>query len=185
MAKTYEPISTVTATNNSTTILSFTGIPSTYTELSVSGSFSFYNTGLGGSNRIAIRLNDDTTNSNYWTTAMRGQASGYTNAYVNGGYPGFYIESFGFDQADGTGSLYFDIMGYKENTWTAYRSGIYRSGGVIGTGVVGGFTPHAAQGSLSYVGASGIVNKISILAGSDSFPFKQNSTFTLYGTTAG
>jgi hypothetical protein len=69
MPGTYEPIATITA-NGSTNTFTFSSIPSTYTDLIISGTFK--NSQSGGS--VNMRFNSD-TGSNYSRTGIYGTGS--------------------------------------------------------------------------------------------------------------
>ena len=66
MATTYEPIATTTVTNGTTSTVTFSSIPSTFTDLVV----TFNGGGETGGGNIQFKLNND-SNTNYSFTILR------------------------------------------------------------------------------------------------------------------
>ena len=71
MALTYEPIATYTHTGASTTNLTLSSIPATYTDLVLVGNIIY---SANGGNYISLRFNDD-TNTNYSSTPIVGNGT--------------------------------------------------------------------------------------------------------------
>lgn len=91
---TYEPIATQTASGSSATI-SFTSIPSTYTDLIL-----VVNGSLSAGNNTRMRLNNDTS-ADYSMTVLAGDgtnASSYRDSsQTSFSYPGFYDTAMGMN----------------------------------------------------------------------------------------
>lgn len=86
MPSTYTPIATNTVTGSSTTTVTFSSIPATYTDLLVVSNYK-----SAGNNYLMMRFNGDTGN-NYSRTEMLGTGSSITN-YRGTNEPYAYISS--------------------------------------------------------------------------------------------
>lgn len=170
MATTYEPIATQTTASDGVTLITFSSIPTTYTDLRVVGSFSGASTGLSGSTSVVVKIGSGT----YKVRATETNAT--TLQFVAYDSGGFDPRVKGYEVADGTGAFVFDVFNYRSTTTKAMRSQAFS---VTGTGTSGQYVPTMcySAGSLSMTSA---VSSIQIQAFGS---LKQNSRFTLYGIT--
>lgn len=179
MAKTYIPIQTITTSNNTTTDITFSSIPSsTYDDLRIVIACSFVNTGLGGSNSLYIKMHPSSTA--YFWSGLAAYPSSLSSYGANGSYPGFPIEIYGYQEGDCTSMAVVDIFNYWQTSSGIMRSICASAGGASGTGVSGGGSARAwiSTGSLNETSA---ISSVTVSAANSSYPFKQNSYFTLYG----
>lgn len=159
---TYEPIATQTVSGTSTATVTFTSIPSTYTDIIV-----VINAGYETDSRdVTWQVNND-TGSNYSTTNVNADS---TSAYSSRGsnQVKFYSNCLGYPSA-GTGIIC--LMDYANTT--TFKTAISRNG-----------TPtNMAQAAVHLWRSTAAINRL------DFFPnvsgnFSSGSTFTLYGIAA-
>lgn len=161
MANTYEKISSITLSNTASTI-TFNNIPSTYTDLVISG--SDLNTRIGD---IFLRFNSDAGN-NYSRSYLVGNGSGVemsrnnSTAQIAAGYfptgsTGFgylmHINSYSNPSVYKTMLLQYATIG----NWSGLMVGLWQN--------------------------TSIINTIDFIAQSSSF--NAGTTFTIYGIKAG
>jgi len=160
MASTYEPIATYTATGSSGT-LSFTSIPSTYTDLIlvVNGSV---NTG----NNTRMRFNND-TGSNYSMTVLAGDGSSAASyrdsSQTSFSYPGY--------ATTGMGTYIIQIQNYS-NTST-YKTFISRNSNAA----------NQAQVGVGLWRSTSAINQVDLYTASGA-TWTTSTTATLYGIKA-
>jgi hypothetical protein len=166
MPTTYEPIATTTVSGTSTGSVSFTSIPSTYTDLRL-----VYNGGWITSFGYAVywlRLNGDTgTNysatyiQSYGTGQLSGRESNQSNMYLN----------YSSDSGNAACITMFDIMNYSNST--TYKT-------VLATG------REAAWGLSVSAGLWRSTSAVSSLElrMADNVKMSSGSVITLYGIKA-
>lgn len=168
MAVTYEPIATTTWSSNTSTI-SFSSIPSTYTDLIIQGTiFAYF--GSSTYTETRIRFNSD-SNTNYSATVIYGDGSSTTSARASNqtGISRFYLPA---GTTDGNrGSLIINVQNYSNTT--TYKTALIRSGG-------GSQVTDATVGLWRSTSA---INSIDI-TNVDSGTGFVAGTLTLYGITA-
>ena len=159
---TYEPIATQTVSGSSTGTVTFTSIPSTYTDIVV-----IINAGyLSDSRDITWRINNN-TGSNYSGTVASGNGTSATSSrYLSQNK--HFTNCLGFPDA-GTGIIY--LMNYANTT--TFKTAISRAG----------TTTNVTQVNSHLWQLTDAINRL------DFFPnvsgnFLSGSTFTLYGIKA-
>lgn len=161
MAATYEPISTTTLGSANATV-TFTSIPSTYTDLIliISGSYT------SGNPDGKLTFNND-TGTNYSQTFMEGDGSATSSGRYNN-QAQIYIDAIG----GGTGQMnyIYSIMNYANTTTYKTAIGKYSNAAVGLDAIVGMWRSTSA------------INRIDINASSSTFT--SGSKFTLYGVKA-
>lgn len=181
MTKVYDPIQTITVSDNSTSVVNFTSIPQTFTDLRLVCSFSYFNTGLGGGNNFIFRFNSDATASRYREAGIRifSTTSNPITGYIDSGSSG-YLRSNMSISSDRHAIVIIDISGYTNS----YSKGISVMGtGFSGTGVAGQTSASAAHTNASYFyggSATPAITSINLLFNSP-YNFQATSYFTLYG----
>ena len=164
MPITYEPIATTTLTSN--TVITFSSIPSTYTDLRL----VLFNTPSYAENRPIIYFNGDETSSYSRVTLQANGSSVQTVSNLN---------SSGVVSNSNTGptavGLYtFDIFGY---TRSIFKTVIMNSSGEKGT----------SDSNLDFIVGSwrntSVISSISLSATTTS-TFANGTTATLYGIKA-
>jgi hypothetical protein len=162
---TYTPIATFTVTSQST--VSFTSIPSTYTDLILT-TIGKASTAGSSVNQYRIRFNNDTT-SNYSNTQVRGDGS-TASSNRDSSQTELYVGLVGQTSASAETSI-FHIMNYANTTTfkTLLARGNSSSGGFVCANVgLWRKTPEA-------------INRIDIYGPSGE---TLTGTYTLYGITA-
>ena len=158
-AATYEPIATNTVSGSSTTSVSFTSIPSTYTDLIlvVNGSTS-------SADQIDLRFNSD-SGSNYSMTAMYGDGSSAASARATNTtymYGGGWLSTT-------NSTLIIQFMNYANTT--TYKTALWR-GNATSNYV------HAAAGLWRSTSA---ITQIDVSRHTAGVTFSSGTTMTLYG----
>ena len=120
MTATYEKIATTTVTGGS--LISFTSIPATYTDLVV-----ISNGGLANNGGYAVEFNGDTA-SNYSRTFLKGNGSTASSGRGSNEYP-LYVSSDGANQTN-----IWNIMNYSNTT--TYKSFLTRGSGAAANAIV-------------------------------------------------
>lgn len=154
--RTYTPIATQTLSTSAASV-TFSSIPSTYTDLVYIGNFPSV-TGLN----TTVQFNGDTA-GNYSSTQLYGTGSGvgsYRISNSSSGYSGV---------ADGIGMIKGSIQNY--NNTSTYKTLIGR----------GGANVTYLDACVTLWRSTAAINSITFIA-STSFPI--GSTFTLYGIAA-
>lgn len=155
MALTYEPVATQTVSNVST--VSFTSIPSTYTDLRVV--FNGYN------DAPLMKINYNGSTSNLTTTFIGGNGASVGTARYGDGWLYVWPPSVGTYF-----NLSVDIMSYANTA--RWKSWICRSNITDGSG-----------GSTLFIGtwaSTAAINRIDIITSSATM----SGTFTIYGIKA-
>lgn len=148
MARTYEPIQRVTATGSST-IISFTSIPQTYTDLIV------VFTGFATTGNFFVRVNSDSA-TNYSQTDLRGtgsvagasRESNQSNVYI-GDYISDPISAISnailhfINYSNATINKTFLIRGNNSAKFTGLTVGLYRS-----TTAITGLSLHSSSANF-------------------------------------
>ena len=169
MPATYEPIQTQTL-GSATQTVTLSSIPGTYTDLVLVMSFA---TETASGSAIRLRINGDTTASNYSTTFLQGQGSGTSMGHreQNDAALGYQIgatNSF-------VNAYILNFMNYANTS--AFKTYVGRvNSGIDGTGL----------NAMLYRSTSAITS-MSFRVGNYSYPtnnFAAGSTFTLYGIKA-
>ena len=162
MPQTYESIATQTLSPTATTV-TFSSIPSTYTDLVV---VCAYNRVSGGNN-ISMRLNGDTTN--YSETYIEGDGTNVVsgrNANDSNMRIAFIVGGTGTSQS----TMIINLQNYSNTT--TYKTVLTRySEGSTGVGASVGLWRSTASINSVEIGCAGI-------------NFATGSTFTLYGIAA-
>lgn len=160
MAVTYEPIGTQTVSGTSTVTVSFTSIPSTYTDLVLVASFT------ESVDAVALlRFNSD-TGANYSRTSLRGNGT-TADTTISSGQT--YI-NFAFGTLNSLTTVIWNIFDYANTT--TFKSCVSRNNTTSDSlgATVGLWRSTSAITTVSYTANSGYV-----VAG---------STFALYGIKA-
>ena len=164
MAATYEPIATTTTSGTSTTVITFSSIPATYTDLRIVLTGTC---GTGTDQNIWLNYNGDTT-TNYSYTFLSGNG---TSASSGRGTSDVVIISGRIDTTAQTTTL-IDIFNYANTT--TYKTNLVRGNNTNGivTAVVGLWrkTPEA-------------ITSISLKIANSTY-FVAGTTATLYGIKA-
>jgi hypothetical protein len=172
MPATYESIATSTASGSTSTV-TFSSIPSTYTDLVVI--VQYQGTANSG---VWLQYNND-TGTNYSITNLIGSFGGATVSYANPNQPYVWADTY----YQGTGTVLTDraiakahIMNYSNTT--TFKSTLCRSDDVRTT---------AADAGTVYLGVSlwrntSAITRVDVLSGGGNFV--AGSTFTLYGIKA-
>jgi hypothetical protein len=166
MSSTYEPIATNTL-GSATTTVTFSSIPSTYTDLII----VVNGAAASGGNNLGIRFNTD-SGSNYSTTRMQGNGSSATSDRVSS----TFIYGNSLPTTLGNGNNIIQIQNYANTT--TYKTVLTRNSNpasVVGT------TVGLWRGSTG--SATEAITSIS-LSPEFSVNWVSGSTFTLYGIKA-
>ena len=163
----YESIQTITLSSNATSV-TFSGIPSTYTNLQIRGVATMLS-----AQSLTCRLGSGSTDtgSNYNKHALWGNSAGVQSAGYSGSYFNIYGYTTGVD-ATAPAAFVMDIVDYKNtNKFKVAKS-------------LAGQAKNAIYGEMSVTTglwrSTSAVDTITIFTeGGDSM--KPNSTFALYG----
>jgi hypothetical protein len=160
--RTYTPIATSTVTGSSTTTVTFSSIPATYTDLIIISNYI-----AAGNNYLMMRFNSDTGN-NYSRTEILGTGSSVSN-FNGSNEPYAYISSV-YAPTGQIATFVSHIMNYANTT--TFKSLISR-------------------GNNSTIGTSPVINMWrstsainTILLTPIGTGFNVGSTFTIYGIAA-
>jgi hypothetical protein len=162
MPATYEPIATQTVSGSSTGTVTFTSIPSTYTDIVV-----IINAGyLSDSRDVTWTVNND-GGSNYSQTSLQGDGTSATSSR-NTSVVKFYTNCLTFPNY-GVGTIH--LMNYANTT--TFKTALSRAGTTL----------NVAQANVHLWRSTAAINRL------DFFPnvsgnFLSGSTFTLYGIKA-
>lgn len=165
MAKTYEPIATTTLGSAATTV-TFSSIPSTYTDLVIVG--NLLNTSTTVRN-VYVQFNGDTTSS-YSKTVLYGNGSSAVSARDTSS-PAIYSLSITAGSTTETASTIINIMNYANTTTYKTAIGRYNVASNSVAATVGMWRKTDAITSVTLT----IDTALNLAAG---------STFTLYGIKA-
>jgi hypothetical protein len=166
MPATYEPIATTTLGSNQTTI-TFSSIPSTYTDLVVVS-----NMGTTTASYPFIRFNGD-TGSNYSVTSLSGNGSSAVSARESGGNKIWLSYDFELPTAL-TSNFIVNIQNYSNST--TFKTTVSRvNNAANGTGAIVGLWRNTSA-ITSFT--------LNMLKLGVSYDFTTGSTFTLYGIKA-
>jgi hypothetical protein len=162
MSITYRPINTTTLTTSTTTV-TFSSIPSTYTDLILVAAITAGNTGDG-----YLRFNSDTGN-NYSDTVIRGNGSA-ASSVRDTSVPGIDIGPTSVITGSEVGIVKIQIQNYSNST--TYKTSLIRfdEGTNFVNAIVGLWRNTNAITSIDIVSRSGT--------------WGVSSTFTLYGIKA-
>jgi hypothetical protein len=162
---TYEPIATTTTSGNSS-LVTFSSIPQTYTDLIL-----VMQVGTSNSGYVIVRANGDTDSaSNYGNTYLLGNGSAGSSG-TNGGLSGFY-SSFGITSSSTLNFIStMQILNYSNTT--TFKTALTRDN-LASSGVE---AIVACRRSTSAITSLGI-------QGTAFATFTNGSTFTLYGIAA-
>lgn len=171
MPITYEPIATNTIAGSSTTSVTFSSIPGTYTDLRL----IINSQNANNTNQPFIQFNADTGTSttNYSTTSLRGDGSSaasgrHTNIY--GWYP---VPGPGVGTTGNFQPWLVDIMNYANTT--TFKTGLSRFNNA--TSILSA-NVHLWRATIA------AITSITITAESGAGVLVAGSTFTLYGIKA-
>lgn len=165
MALTYEPIATTTLTSAQATV-TFSSIPSTYTDLVL---ITFVKDNTGGVDGLRMRLNGD-TGSNYSDTYLLGNgtaAQSNRNTNVTSMYNGLTADSAGSEFAINI----HNFMNYSNTTTN--KTAISRMN----------IASYGSWVEVALWRSTAAINSITITNGG-GVNFAVNSSFTLYGIKA-
>jgi hypothetical protein len=163
MAKTYEPIATVTAAGGSSTQLVMSSIPATYTDLVI-----VINTSTSANSNLVFRLNNDST-AIYSNTALNGDGSTATSGRNSNTDKG-YFDSAAYSANNFNYNAILNVMNYSNTT--TFKTTVSRSNNAA-VGVTAGVTLYRSTSAI---------NRIDFLTTAGTF--NAGSTFTLYGIKA-
>jgi len=163
MPSTYEPIATTTLGSNQTSV-SFTSIPSTYTDIVIITNVS------GNDGAICIRFNND-TGSNYSNINVRGNGTTATS-----------IRSTNATYINGTSNLSVTAGSLQTAIWniqnysntTTNKTIVFRDG----------MSTHITGATAGLWRNTAAINRIDLSPEFGSQVFYTGSTFTLYGIKA-
>ena len=162
---TYTPIATTTVSGTSTGLVSFTSIPSTYTDIVVVSNAATTASTYG----FWFRVNNDSTN-NYSNTYLIGNGSAASSARESS----YSLGAAGTDVSTTQGTYITQFMNYANTT--TYKTTLSRSN----------VTSDRVAAIVSLWRSTSAINRIDFAVGA-SFPsgfFAAGSTFTLYGIAA-
>jgi hypothetical protein len=175
MAITYEPIATTTL-GTAVTSVTFSSIPSTYTDLFLACSFQSTQTVTTGDVRILMQFNTDTA-SNYSSTIFYGDGSTTASATnTNRGQIDTIIQ-IPTANTNEFGTMFYNIMNYSNTT--TYKTVLYRQNTT--SYQLNGSGAGAAVGLWRNTSA---INSIKLFNRVTSELWSVGSTFTLYGIKA-
>ena len=161
MATTYKAIATVTVGSGGASTMSFSSIPSTYTDLQL-----LITSKTSSNNYIKLNINSD-SGSNYTYKVLRGTGSAAGS----------------FNQVDWTGTAY--VFGYSDSGWSSHSVYIPNYTGSNNKSISSDSVQEAnTTTAYSWLGAglwsnTSAITSISIA--SQTLNFDQYSTATLYG----
>lgn len=158
MPSTYDPIATSTVSGSSTSTISFSSIPSTYTDLVVMS-----NGGLASGGGYAVRFNGDTS-SIYSRTFLFGNGSSAGSGRSTSTYP-LYVTSDGANQTS-----IWNIMNYSNTT--TFKTMLTRGNG-------------ASENTIAFAclwRSTSAINQVEIICPGTNFT--SGFTATLYGIKA-
>jgi len=169
MASTYTPIATQTLGSNATSV-TFSSIPSTYTDLVLISSCAV----TGGASSVYFRFNGDTA-TNYSNTYLYGNGS--TAGSGRGSNATYGISAyFATPSATLGGSVnILNVMNYANTT--TYKT-------TIGRANANGSTYPGAETMVNLWRSTAAINSIALLFSGAGPEFITGSTFTLYGIKA-
>ncbi len=167
MALTYDPIGNVITTSGQSSV-TFSSIPSTYTDLRLVGNQIQNNSSGGGTQQLWVRFNGDTGTNYEWISA--GVSAGATitvgNASVSQNQ--IAIGDFGDTTTTLRGSFILDINGYATGS-SVRRSTLFRSQ----------WDSIYRFGVGNFLTTNNGITSITLLFASNNFT--ANNTFTLFG----
>jgi hypothetical protein len=160
---TYEPIATTTVSGSSTSTITFSSIPATYTDLVL-----IANAGSSSAADYDLKINNDTGN-NYSFTRLSGDGtSAASDRFSNQAY--IRLDKLSYMTTAIQSVMVAHIQNYANAT--TYKSVIARSNNAgIGTSAVVGLWRNTAA-----------INRLDIIL--STITFLSGSTFTLYGIAA-
>jgi len=164
MAKTYEAISTTTLGSNTASV-TFSSIPSTYTDLVV-----VMNGGCTAAESIGIRFNSD-SGSNYSSTILAGSGSSASSGR-NSSQTGMVTATNGYWTNDLNSNSILFVQSYANTN--VYKTALSRSN-------------NAGIGLDAIVGlwrSTSAINTIYLYGFYSGHSFKSGSTFSLFGVKA-
>lgn len=170
----YESIATATGTGTASS-LQFTSIPSTYNHLQIRYCIRGYDTASRASDDLRMRINNDTTNANYYGHFLKGNGATVTATSNAGSFAGGQIIiSENIPGSTATANIMavgiIDILDYAsttKNKTVRWMNGDDRNGtGTIQLGSFGWFQTTA-------------ISSIQLIP--DPTGFTTTSTFALYG----
>lgn len=161
---TYDLISSQTIANGTTATISFTSIPSTYTDIIL----MFNGGGESGGGNVQIKVNND-TGANYSFTILRGNGSAASSDRESN-FSGYF--RWGAYATPGSGSYStFDVAHFLDySNTTTYKTVLTR-------------TNNPQSGSDATIGlwqSTSAINRLDITLPAPSY-FMNGSTFRLYG----
>jgi hypothetical protein len=161
MALTYTPIATQTVSGTSTSTITFSSIPATYTDLVI-----VFNGGVTtGSINLLMRYNGDTA-SNYSNRDVTGDGSA-ASSHGTSNSGSILCNYFGYLTADQNTNILINVMNYSNAT--TYKTNLTRSN-------------NTGNGTAATVGMwrnTAAINSIALLTSANNF--SNGSTFSLYG----
>ena len=170
MPKTYEPIATNTL-GSAATDITFSSIPSTYTDLVlVTATFG---SRAANADSLAIRFNSD-TGSNYSYTYIIGDANGAASGRASS-QTNIWCGNFSSNNVANPSPIIIQIQNYANTT--TFKTVLARQNAIAG----GGYTSTGINVGLWR--STTAINSITVRSETGS-NFSAGSTFTLYGIKA-
>jgi hypothetical protein len=162
MPVTYQPIATQTL-GSATNLVTFSSIPSTYTDLV----FVFNGSNATSNNGLRLRFNSD-SGTNYSTTYFYGNGSSVASTFGSNTTGG----QIATDIASGQSTCVTHIMNYSNTTTFKVFLGRGSSASTY------------ADHNVSLWRNTAAVTSVTVLLGAGTSNFSTGSTFTLYGIKA-
>lgn len=166
MASTYTPIATTTVSGTSTTTVTFSSIPSTYTDLVL-----ISNSGSSTASDLNFELNSDQGDKYSWTALGGNGTSAGSTRYSSQTYSG-RLNWYAYQSTSNYSLVNIaHFMNYSNST--TYKTILSRSNNsALGTDAV-----------VNLYRSTSAITQIKLLLASNWY-FLSGSTFTLYGITA-
>ena len=163
---TYTPIATTTVSNGTTATVTFSSIPSTYTDLII----TFNGGGEAGGGNVQFKLNND-TGANYSFTILRANGS-TASSDREFNFSGYFRWGAYATPTTTHSTIDFAHLNNYSNT-TTYKTVLMRTNNAEG----------GVDASVGLWRSTAAINRIDVTLPATSY-LKNGSTFTLYGITA-
>jgi len=161
---TYELISSQTVSNGTTATISFTSIPSTYTDIVL----MFNGGGESGGGNVQVKVNND-TGATYSFTLFRGSGSAASGDRESN-FSGYFRWGAYATPSSGVYST-FDVAHFMDySNTTTYKTVVMRANNAQG----------GCDATVGLWQSTSAINRLDITLPSPSY-FKNGSTFRLYG----
>jgi hypothetical protein len=164
--RTYTPIATASVSNTTTAGLTFSSVPSTYTDLVL----IFNGNADASGNGTRLRFNGDTA-SNYSDTALRGNGTTASSARETSTTNGFVITGYGYGSTVTLSEVTIVNIQNYANT-TTYKTSLIRTGAAAG----------ATSAAVGLWRSTSAINTLYVYA--ENGYLLNGSNATLYGIAA-